>query len=156
MRYSQYTRDILDWGILNVCTTLEIECPNCLAATIKTCSNSDNSHPLDIILLAVLQPDWRNYSLQRGFHQSLCTTEVPVKKFHTAISWLMALQCIYIQSENISDLDPVKFSCAWKTLLDEFHMKQGGCYCNNDNKCSVCRRQQSGIPPRNQNQTKPQ
>jgi hypothetical protein len=48
MRYSRYTHDILYRGILNVCTTSEMECPIHLAPTITPCSNSDNSRHLAV------------------------------------------------------------------------------------------------------------
>lgn len=73
--------------MLNVFTTLEIECPINVALTVMPNSDSDNSCQLAVILLVVLQLMRLHLAMDKncGIRQSHYTTAVPIKNFHNAI-----------------------------------------------------------------------
>jgi hypothetical protein len=98
-RYSQYTRDTVNRGMLNDRTTLEMECPIPLAPTIMPRSNSDNSRRLAMSRLAGVQPDSRENTSQLillwAFQAVMGRWRHLKINLHTAIPWLLALECIY-------------------------------------------------------------
>jgi hypothetical protein len=63
-KYSRYTRDTIDRGMLNDRTTSEMECPIRLAPNIMPRSNSNNSRRLAMSRLAGVQTDSRENTSQ--------------------------------------------------------------------------------------------